>query len=163
MCPRWYQAGSKYWFPKFGGFDSGPNLQPAEGGWAKKRSKCDAVWVFFMHLWSVVVLPLVENPIKKGWFGGTTIFGHPSRWWQLRYFWNAHPENWVKCSGSLEPTDLADIFSTGWTVKQPPTRSFFCQVKWLSTGGFSAPKTTSSHIYNISKLPNPYSFLGGLF
>ena len=24
---RWYQAGSKYWFPGFG-FDSGPNLQP---------------------------------------------------------------------------------------------------------------------------------------
>ena len=24
---RWYQAGSKYWFPGFG-FDSGPNLHP---------------------------------------------------------------------------------------------------------------------------------------
>ena len=40
MCPRktcsetirhrWYQAGSKYWFPGFG-FDSGPNLQPCIG------------------------------------------------------------------------------------------------------------------------------------
>ena len=39
-----------------------------------------------------------------------------SRWWQLKYFWNFHPDPW----GNVHPMWLAHIFQM--VGKKPPTR-----------------------------------------
>jgi len=49
----------------------------------------------------------------NGWMELLTL----PRWWQLKYFWNFHPEIWGN-----DP-NLTSIFSSG--LVQPPTRIFF--------------------------------------
>ena len=41
----------------------------------------------------------------------------PTRWWQLKYFWNFHPEIWGRC-----PILTCAYFSDGWQVQPPPSQ-----------------------------------------
>ena len=65
-------------------------------------------WVFHYKpsIWGT---PILETPIYTGW-------------WQLKYFWNLHPENGVSWS------NLTDIFSNG--LKPPTSTCIFLDGNW---------------------------------
>ena len=58
---------------------------------------------------------IMENPIKMDDFLETHTFQLFPRWWQLKYFWNFHPEPW----GRWPHFDECAYFSNG--LVQPPT------------------------------------------
>ena len=63
------------------------------------------LWLKLYPSWREWMVYFMENPIEMGWFGGFSpyFWKHPSgfnmfqpfsRWWQLKYFWNFHPDPW---------------------------------------------------------------------
>ena len=59
-------------------------------------------------------MPLCPNLKLSELQGNHSFIPPPDRWWQLKYFWNFHPENWGRWTQFDE-----HIFQMGW--KKPPT------------------------------------------
>ena len=139
---RWYQAGTKYWFPGFG-FDSGPNVQPCH----ISTNRC--IWVDLLcvlhttsapsiccfHLFYIDQIQPVQNPPvdNRGFVNLILHFTHQLihhpkwTWDNLSHFRKTSPS----CLATRYPTVVTPI------LNQKNTPGLIWRESWGNSPGLS--------------------------